>query len=871
MRLSLSRQGPIRTPCTSGDLFAIRAKHVIPKHRVRSDNGRTTATSVIEPSERWLSFWSTIDATAWLGTVAAGVGLLVTQEAMLLALPLILPLVALYANRERGQLERRGIQAMLQNQINSTLKQVACTNEKASSELAEEILSILEDFAEDMASSKDSVSLDKKISALEGALASSTSSVINAVTEAAGENGGQLKELSSLMKVLRNELAAISRQSGRENIEFLDHRLSKLEGSVAGLKDAQTDSMKLHISQITSLLDGKTEMQLNLNKEFVQLLNVLRQDILERFDESEESDATKEEYFEKALGDQSELILELLKVQERTIVEAMETKMAAYSSSPLGGNLDMDGEIDKFKALLEASSTNTSMLGQELASIREENAKLSSILHQSMEFQKRASQGTMDASNVYVIMQTIIKQLEMLRQDIHHAFRSFNTTGNVEEITKVQDLERKVDNSISNVLGELTRMSTEPYITDEDKKNVSTSENYGLIKNLVGFDYAELNDKLTKILVELEVLRKIKPKEYLEGRETDLNVIDNGDNGDLDNHNLPRNNLESPGKRIEQPVLEDASAPSTKEISGLPKFSDFVQSGGSEDASPEIVVQPLEITSGGIPQIETLSEEKSIDYIVVPDVADDSDETTVESDAVGDGGIDSAIDEDKYIEALRSLREGRSLADSEDSLRSLIIAKELLEKSAIMLDTMASVHANDVKVLGNCGNALLALGRVNLQIYEKQLASFADGLDSKEPDPVFERDAEKLLIMAGRRYLKVLELDPSQGRAFFNWGRAIHLRGELATLQGKLEQGCALFANAAEKFEAAFQSGFEDGEAYYLAGSSLLSAAGRGTCSVEENYQILEVAESFLASSIKNGFRGDAIAKQRECLRFMNR
>lgn len=51
---------------------------------------------------RWLQrLWATIDVTATLGSVCGAVAFIILEEAWLMGLPVILPLIALFANRQR--------------------------------------------------------------------------------------------------------------------------------------------------------------------------------------------------------------------------------------------------------------------------------------------------------------------------------------------------------------------------------------------------------------------------------------------------------------------------------------------------------------------------------------------------------------------------------------------------------------------------------------------------------------------------------------------------------------------------------------------------------------------------------------------------
>lgn len=48
-----------------------------------------------------LGLWTALDVTATLGSVGGAVAFVLTQEVMLVGLPIVLPLLALYASRQR--------------------------------------------------------------------------------------------------------------------------------------------------------------------------------------------------------------------------------------------------------------------------------------------------------------------------------------------------------------------------------------------------------------------------------------------------------------------------------------------------------------------------------------------------------------------------------------------------------------------------------------------------------------------------------------------------------------------------------------------------------------------------------------------------
>jgi len=81
-----------------------------------------------------------------------------------------------------------------------------------------------------------------------------------------------------------------------------------------------------------------------------------------------------------------------------------------------------------------------------------------------------------------------------------------------------------------------------------------------------------------------------------------------------------------------------------------------------------------------------------------------------------------------------------------------------------------------------------------------------------------EEQAQEMLLQAGRLYRRILELEPAQGKAFVNWGRAICLRAEISQSAEDFEGAYSLFVNASDKFVAAMDS---------LPGSSAVDEAAR--------------------------------------------
>lgn len=77
-----------------------------------------------------------MDTSAWLGTVGSAVAFILTQEAMLAAAPVVLPLLALYASRQRERLATAADQAAQLAQLEQLLLQLQA---EAADEMAAEV------------------------------------------------------------------------------------------------------------------------------------------------------------------------------------------------------------------------------------------------------------------------------------------------------------------------------------------------------------------------------------------------------------------------------------------------------------------------------------------------------------------------------------------------------------------------------------------------------------------------------------------------------------------------------------------------------------------------------------------------------------
>lgn len=148
------------------------------------------------------------------------------------------------------------------------------------------------------------------------------------------------------------------------------------------------------------------------------------------------------------------------------------------------------------------------------------------------------------------------------------------------------------------------------------------------------------------------------------------------------------------------------------------------------------------------------------------------------------------------------------------------------------------------------------------------------------------QEAGELLLHAGRRYRAVLEADPTQARAFVQWGRALCLRAELARAAGEARAAADLFATASDKFDGALDIEPQHQQATRLAGLALLDAAvctadaaaadaaaaggdmgweGRGRA-----LQMLKTVQGYLGTALQADARDEEVgARLEECQRMI--
>ncbi|KAK9904083.1 hypothetical protein WJX75_004054 [Coccomyxa subellipsoidea] len=174
------------------------------------------------------------------------------------------------------------------------------------------------------------------------------------------------------------------------------------------------------------------------------------------------------------------------------------------------------------------------------------------------------------------------------------------------------------------------------------------------------------------------------------------------------------------------------------------------------------------------------------------------------------GSAEEAGDREEQLEALvqegkQLLREGRQLTKTGFDLGGADLA---LQDAMACFEEAAQIDSTSIKVQGNWGNALMAYGVLKKR-YLSELRdapppqSYEERAAARAAEDQLTDEAEAALVAAGQKFRAVAERDQDDTRALGNWGRALCVRAELAR---DPEVACALYEAAIAKFEAVLEA-----------------------------------------------------------------
>jgi len=272
---------PKSQPCRCSPVFRLPARPIRLRCIITARSG-PNREKITKPSSAWRSFWATIDAGAWLGTVGSAVAFLLTQEALLVGGPILLPIIALYASKQRGRLDSQAAQAELQTQVAAALRQVAVLSEESAADVAEEVAALVDEVRQGKSSPEKAVrTVEAKLSSVEGIVRNIEEATKGALDDAAVQRSKAVKDISAALVSLRRDVNADLRQATGDELSALgkvDGRLAALEGAINGLEVAQSEGLRrLGSSMSGALLENKDLLAATIRDEVWESLEPVRQ------------------------------------------------------------------------------------------------------------------------------------------------------------------------------------------------------------------------------------------------------------------------------------------------------------------------------------------------------------------------------------------------------------------------------------------------------------------------------------------------------------------------------------------------------------------------------------------------------------------
>lgn len=719
---------------------------------------------------RFRTLWTMVDAGAWLGAVGTACAFVATQEALLIAGPLILPLVALYASKERSTIEAKFSQQRVERQFASAVRQLVALSEEGTAEVVEEVavgLKALED-AKLAGQTTSGEAYLEQVRALTRSMQdkleendAEISTLVRRSTDAVGEG----------FKKLRGDIAADLRSATGEEVAALarlEGRIAGLEDAVAGLDSRQADSFRRVTASLSTLeaLDRRVEEDAisEVVKEEVwrslepvrQLPQVLR-DVGRALPDGGTSavgELLTEEGVKKILGIELENLKKALVLEGEELVEEVQENLVVRVEGGQWGQLG--ARLEALDELLREVIARGDEVGEE--AVREEVRGLARELREAMTAVTSlssdlagatASSSTLSSPSKSSDVPVLFPRQEVLRNELVQAFRALHEREYESPEAFAKELSDAVVDVLVRVLEEVGGGSSSgvpitSWIAEGEKEAV-----------MVGNGVAE-----TAPSANMNATPPAPPDPS--GPQTVTmteRLVD--DASDMEDESSTSG--DATGEPVIPKIPTDDNNNSYNDENGrndenkdrAKDTSDTIPSPSSDTSSLTAYSRGLEILKDGRKAFA------AADYPA-------ADALLAQADAC-------------FIEAMKEHRDADAGSEA---------------------DRGPSKLSNDlIRAIGNRGNTLMVRARTRLMMCNDNIKA-GNTIDAQDD----EDKAQEMLLQAGRLYRQILELDPTQGKAFVNWGRVICLRAEISQSAEDYEGAYSLFINASDKFLAAMDA-----------------------------------------------------------------
>lgn len=708
------------------------------------------------PPNGWRTWWTVVDAGAWMGALGTAAAFVATQEALLIVGPLILPLVALYASKEKSSIDARQSQARVEQQFAKAVRQLVALSEEGTAEVAEEVASALQAL-ESKGAGKEEVEaqqavyaekvleLTERVSAAVREGDEEVSSLVRRSTDAVGEGFKKLRSdiQGDLRSATSEEVAALTR---------LDARIESLEAALSGLDRSQSDGFRRLAASINAR-EGVEEEAIGevVKAEVWRSLEPVRQlpQVLSGLNlalpgDVGDREALTEENIKKIMSIELDNLKKSLVMEQQDVLDEMSQWTAKVDSgqwNQLGAKLE---ELDEKLNGLMASRGEDSRQGADggegggdmehdvLSEMRDEVRGLTKDLEAIGEAMKSLSSG----SSPTMLQAPSLPQQETLRQELQKALEGlYERQGQYESPDRFA---RELSGVVVDVLARVLGLRFESGPADPTSGVPITS--------------------------------------WIEREDSDMDKV----------------------------------GVSNRPLGEVPARLGM---SGSDMAEDLTIVEPavaMDVNDTSDENVETAQNQSNADVQMDARIdAEGADGGHGELDEP-DNASSSATLSSPYDRGTQILKDGRKAFSAKDYEQ----AETLLAQADACFAEAIEADPEDIRSVGNRGNTLMVRAKTRLMISAAKIESRTD-VEGAQDD---EEQAQEMLLQAGRLYRRILELEPAQGKAFVNWGRAICLRAEISQSAEDFEGAYSLFVNASDKFVAAMDS---------LPGSSAVDEAAR--------------------------------------------
>ena len=822
----------------------------------------------VAPSSGWYTFWTAVDASAWIGTIGTAIAFLITQEFILAGAPVLLPILALFANRQRDKLDATYTRLTLEEQIEFLAQRIECLSLSAATDVAAEVRAAVD--AQPANAERTLKALEAKLSAMEGSFVSAGSAVRESLKESASAQNRSSKELltkveaaasqtqknivTEFRQVTADELAALGR---------LEARIAGLEGAVGGLEVAQGEGLRRLGTNLSAMItDAEAGLQSAVREEAWRSLDPVRRlpQLLAQVAQQREQQQQQQQQ-QQLLPELSEDSLRALIKEQLTVatsqflsaqeelleeikgVENKSVDISANQWNQLGRRLmAMDEQLRELKTVAKepASATGvaTPLLEEQLSALQGDIGRLTDAVQSAFTVPPSSSPPLPSTlRNALLSVQTALAELPgnlavSAEKGKGSSYSALDSTVFDQALIPAQK-------ALEVALG----YQTAGDYSTEDRQG---SEWKAALENLSKLTFRL--DEVTTILVGLK-----QETSSIHPSRVQQNGTENGRNGNSevsvpihswlsstasDDDDDDDDDREEDKEEEQQPVATSAGAVSTSPGALIFGSSSMTDSRGLHDSASTLT--PFADTTANDANVEQEEEVSALGFVSQKEsMAKTNDDKKM-------SGEDNAAALDYYTDqGLRLLKAGRAQASSPGA--DLGVADSAFWEAAECFERALESDPSSVRALGNLGNVLMSHGRLKWQMLGAVRATSLpkDSAAAAAVEASMRRlssEAEELLLLAGRRYRQVLELDPRQPKALINWGKVVCLRAEIARESGNLREAGTLFDNAAEKFDAAGElllpqstsDGSVEGDSFLaalkLAGRALFNA---GVCQAE--------------------------------------